>query len=364
MSDFHANARGILLDCLHATQDPEFRPKSDLAKEVARVILGSHLTYRYVLITGLLAKSADEKLNPLVLQSGSSLQGAYDARSLCHKVVVPFEREFLDSKLGGSNEPYLNKPARFKELSLTNAVRKGNDTVVLQTAIRVLTAATSQVKAVELLKESLYYVLQRSGSTEPIGETILAADAQDAWRFAQSLLSKTCHGESSVLATAGALSLIAPTLSGQTRIITHPTNESGASSKEAGDIDVIRKGTVWLACEVKDKPCSHDDVVHEMRKAVAHSVKKLLFVMGPQGSLQGSDDLGDIWAEAERLGCSLMFTSVERLTRLALGFSDDANLGSYFDAIRAAARDARIKDATRSHLMACLEQTNTPGSAS
>ena len=38
-------------------------------------------------------------------------------------VIVPFDTEVLNKALGGSNEPFLNKPARFPELSTSNAVR-------------------------------------------------------------------------------------------------------------------------------------------------------------------------------------------------------------------------------------------------
>ena len=62
---------------------------------------------------------------------GLPLSGAYDARTVCHKVIVPFEMEVLDKALGGSNEPFLNKPARFPELDKNNAVRRGNDQAIL-----------------------------------------------------------------------------------------------------------------------------------------------------------------------------------------------------------------------------------------
>ena len=42
------------------------------------------------------------------------LTGAYDARSLCHKVVVGFEKS-KGNLFGLSNEPFVNKPARHPE---------------------------------------------------------------------------------------------------------------------------------------------------------------------------------------------------------------------------------------------------------
>ena len=87
------------------------------------VLKHTHLTYKYILVTALTAKATDESVNPLCLQAKSALLGAYDARSICHGVIVPFDMEVLNKALGGSNEPFLNKSARFPELSTSNAVR-------------------------------------------------------------------------------------------------------------------------------------------------------------------------------------------------------------------------------------------------
>ena len=81
------------------------------------VIDNTHLTYKYILFTAILSKATDESINALCLQKGSTLPGAYDARTVCHNVIVKFEMETLEKAMGGSNEPFLNKPARFPELS-------------------------------------------------------------------------------------------------------------------------------------------------------------------------------------------------------------------------------------------------------
>ena len=67
----------------------------NICKNIETILHGSHKTYKYILITQLLAKSVNEQINALAIQSGAPLEGAFDARSLCHKVIVPFERNFL-----------------------------------------------------------------------------------------------------------------------------------------------------------------------------------------------------------------------------------------------------------------------------
>ena len=128
--------------------------KKDLiSSQITVVLQANHKTYKYVLITGLLAKATNEKINALALQAGAPFEGTYDARSLCHNVLVPFERDFLQNALGGSNEPFLNKPARFTHLSDTNAVRKGEDREVLKLLIEIFNSikTSSELKVIWLV---------------------------------------------------------------------------------------------------------------------------------------------------------------------------------------------------------------------
>jgi hypothetical protein len=69
--------------------------------------------------------------------------------------LVPFETLKLPGCLGSSNEPYLNKPARFVSLSLTNAVRRGRDFQTLSDVIDVLSNISSSSDAYKYLKSAL-----------------------------------------------------------------------------------------------------------------------------------------------------------------------------------------------------------------
>ncbi len=90
-----------------------------IADKITEIMANHDLTYRYILVTGILGKIVNPDIHPRALQKRSLLKGAYDARSLCHKVVVPFEHSKGDL-WGLSNEPFLNKPARHPELDKNN----------------------------------------------------------------------------------------------------------------------------------------------------------------------------------------------------------------------------------------------------
>ena len=155
-----------------SASDAAFKPSAD-SEPVQQIVQGSHLTYRYILVTALLAKTLTSEVNPLALQAGAEGDGAYDARSLCHKVVVPNERKLFLGGLGGSNEPFLNKPARFPAISVTNAVRAGRDARTLKLLIKTLEATKTSKQAEALLKDAIYFArLSSQHSEKEVAEAI------------------------------------------------------------------------------------------------------------------------------------------------------------------------------------------------
>ena len=130
-------AEQVLREAITIAQDDSRQiPETEWDIEIRAIIQGNHLTFRYILVTALLGKATNPSINALALQAGADTEGAYDARSLCHGVVVPLERQLLSSSLGGSNEPFLNKPARFPMISSSNAVRAGKDKELLRCYLR------------------------------------------------------------------------------------------------------------------------------------------------------------------------------------------------------------------------------------
>jgi hypothetical protein len=95
-----------------------FTDDSDLINKISSIIRGKTVSYRYALLTQLLAKVVDPNVNALVLQKSAKTSGAFDARSFCKETVIKFERNYLGNILGGSSDPYVSKPLRHKMISL------------------------------------------------------------------------------------------------------------------------------------------------------------------------------------------------------------------------------------------------------
>lgn len=324
-------------------------PRSRDYSQVERVILGSHLTYRYILITNLLAKAISGQVNALALQSGADFNGAFDSRSLCHDVLVPFEREFLQGRLGRSNEPYLNKPARHKALSTDNAVRRGNDRHILETCISVLSRCNPQ-EAEEALVDALYFTLNRPSMEDSIASATGDTSTYDTVKiFTDMMLSASNDGESCALLTGLAFHFLSYTLAEVLDIRVHPVNQSGASSREVLDVDVYVDEQLRYTAEVKDKPFTHADVDHAANKVQQAGFNTMFFVTGPSASTYLSAlDIDEI---GRNHGINITMISVKSLLLVALGLCHEAvDHQSVWGAIAHISRIARFKQTTNHYI--------------
>ncbi|MCM1312624.1 MAG: restriction endonuclease, SacI family [Bacteroides sp.] len=259
----------------------------EIAQTINRVLTGTHKTYRYILVNALLAKATNEKVNALSLQKGDGKGGKFDARSLCHKVIVPFEKLELPGCLGDSNEPFLNKPARFVSLSTTNAVRAGKDRETLENLISILSQISTSEQAFAYLKSAM--VVLKANHEEYLKKFSVGDILVDVSEFSQLVLDyiykitdHTLEGEVCPLVVSVLEQFY---LGSDYCVVPHKVNESGSSSKEVGDIDIFdSEGTLVNAIEVKDKTFSEQDVVHAVTKFRMAHLNSSMFIYGKKVS--------------------------------------------------------------------------------
>jgi SacI restriction endonuclease len=330
-----------------------FVPSSKLSDQIKAIVTGTHLTYRYVLLTALLGKATDEGVHPLALQAGANLDGAYDARSLCHGVVVPNEAELIDNGLGGSNEPYLNKPARFPQISLTNAVRPGNDRRTLQALYATLNSLKDSKEALAGLQDAIFYAVTRINTDRvalkgAIGK--LTGGRHEIAYFLAELIRESHHGETCVLATAGLFWLKALSCGEKWTIAVHPVNECGSSSNQVSDIDVRVGSKLIITAEVKDKRYIAKDVDHAVGRVKREGFHTLHFIEGPRAEFDG-EDATTVVAAAMESGVEVYLLDLSSLVHDVAAFAPrEVTLRDFADVIAAFAKEARVKDETLGYL--------------
>lgn len=347
-------AKEVLNKALENAKKPDYDLKSPFANEVNTILTANHLTFKYILITALLAKASFPGVNPLVLQKQSLLEGAYDARSLCHKVLVQFERDHLSNALGGSNEPFLNKPARFTELNVNNAVRRGSDQQLLILLCTFLPKFETQEDAFLALSDAIFIVLKTVESKNSLYDSFekRSYTYEQCEKLITDLVEKSFGGETLSLVIGGLLTLFSKNFKEQISVEVHTVNQSGASSKEISDIDVYLNKKILYTVEAKDKEYTPQDVQHAVHKAAISGADRLMFVTGPRGKLVDTEKSQEnLINEASAKGIYLSFFTYIEFTKMMLSLVVLEDEKTFFDILLGISKKARMRATTINHLI-------------
>jgi len=338
---------GRAQEVLKAALETQIIQSDPTTEGILEILYGTHKTYKYILVTALLAKATDERINPLSLQAGADLMGAYDARSLCHKVFVPFERECLSSGLGGSNEPYLNKPARFKQLSLDNAVRAGSDRHILSLLIRLLSSIRTSEEAFNYLGFALRTITNIAEERADIRKISITTDPTlvEVYSFIVDFVDKSFEGETSAIVVGTLEKLYRSALEEGFTVECHKVNQSGSSSNEIGDIDIYKGEDYCYSIEVKDKAFSAHDLEHAFKKIIENGGVKGAFICGPRASFD-EDDVFPKLKEYSEEGFLTLFMDIYFYSRFMLFQLDIDNKQAFFESLMATADEMNAKDET------------------
>ncbi|MFB2934428.1 restriction endonuclease, SacI family [Aerosakkonemataceae cyanobacterium BLCC-F154] len=343
-----------------AQGDSSKLPTTDWDAEIKMIIQGKHLTFRYILVTALLGKATNPDINALALQAGADMEGAYDARSLCHDVLVPLERQLLNSTLGGSPEPFLNKPARFPTISPSNAVRAGKDRKLLLILHKMLSEIETFKQAFDGLCIAIRYAIERQTARSELFSQILeSADSHlKILEFVETFVKKSIEGQVAAILTGTVLSLYFDQFE-SFEVIVHPVNQSGASSKEVADIDIKKNGEIFVAVEVKDKQFSEQDVDHAAFKASQYGLKSISFVIGASGRCINSSLEQIAKTVLLRRSVNVVFIDLVHFIRSMIALCPELSFFMFLEKLQYCATNARVKDEVFEHIKNVVQSRET-----
>lgn len=260
------------------------RPPARMQQLIENVLGAADVTFKYILVTGYLAKYANCAIHARALQVGSTLKGAYDARSLCHKVLVGFEKA-RGNLFGLSNEPFVNKPARHPEHDGENTqLRNRIGAKHLHAALEMAQKA-SRAEVYQGLVHAL-----RIGAAHAANEKQVTIRTQvnlgHVVTFVKQFLSKTDGG----CRLVGVWGAFVTLLSENGKVKVYSPNASDFFGKTAGDVEVYYDDVLVSASECKQRPLGVDDVNHGIKKAIEKEVAEYIFVIS-DGTIKGQETL-------------------------------------------------------------------------
>ena len=245
------------------------RSYNDPDPEVDSLVDSKVQSVRYALFTQLLGKIADSNRNILCCQSETGMPGAWDARSFCSTVIVPWVSE-NQNVLGRSQDPYVSNPLRRPILSRNMPGTRSVDSAdwaTLFDLLNPLEKSTHQDRQIFFRRclQSLTRRLARQNIQYPIPNRVSALQTRsllEAFLAEQSCGLRSMAVATALIRTGGqGFNLFA-------RIEAQGVTESDAASGVPGDLMCYdEQDHLSLVIEVKDRSLTYADVQSSMHKA-------------------------------------------------------------------------------------------------
>ena len=126
----------------------------------------------------------------------------------------------------------------------------------------------------------------------------------------------------------------------------HKVNQSGASSKEVGDIDIYDKNkNLVYSIEVKDKNFSKQDVIHAITKFKQAELSTSLFIYGKNVSFD-EDEIFHVLKEVGREGHYCCLISILHYAKLRISDLKTLTVRDFVDGLLKFAKVINVKDDT------------------
>lgn len=248
-----------------------------LSAKIDEIMESNQLTFRYILANAALAKAANDSIHTRALQSGARLNGAYDARSLAHTVLIPFEVS-KGNLFGMSREPFVNKPARHVQHDKVNAYRNKKMAAALHDLLELMNQMDSgQAKMI------LAYILKKAAkrSTE-IAENVRRVDEWENHDFVSEdnlkiVIAALLSGGTSGAGLQAIVACLMAEIYQDMKVATYPANQPDI--KKIGDVEVKdAEGQIAIAIDCKEKPLGAAHASQSIASCAANGVSKLIFV--------------------------------------------------------------------------------------
>ncbi len=250
-----------------------------LAHHLRNCLTSKTKSYRYVLPTQLLSKSVDHSLDCRSLQAAFESEGSFDARTIAHKVIVPFEKRNHDV-LGGSNEPYVNNPLRCKSVSAENRARQKNKDdwdkpVDVLAAVEQKDDPNFTRNIFDHILLSIYDLLSDVHVIYPAPGRI---SLEQTVQLIENFISERSGGERLEAVATSLLKTISERFNLFDKVKRERTTAPDSQSGMVADIECRLRDNIVLLVEVKDRMLSLTQLDAKVDAARANQIKEILFI--------------------------------------------------------------------------------------
>jgi len=301
------------------------------------------LTYHYVLPTQLLAKAVDPSLDAHAIQASYPSAGAFDARTIAHDVIVPFDRE-NERVLGGSPEPYVNNPLRVPGITADyrNAQKQKTDWDKLVAVLDAVETSEDEHFVRSAFDQVLHEIYRLLANVTVIYPAPNRISLDQTNQLVEQYLAVRSGGERMEAVCTALFRTVGRRFSLFDEVKREKVTSADAASGMSADIECWLAGEIVLLVEVKDRELTLIQLDTKLDSARARHISELLFI-AEQGKEQQALDAINVRISSEFTSGQNVY--VVNLADFALGililFGEDgrveflSEVGSELDRVNA-----------------------------
>ncbi|MGH2487357.1 MAG: restriction endonuclease, SacI family [Ktedonobacterales bacterium] len=235
---------------------------------------------QYVLPTQMLAKLVEPSLDCRSVQIASGGSGAFDARTLCRRVIVPFDRA-NNTVLGGSSDPYVSKPVRLPSISLAYAGQQKSKSgwAALCLALDTIEIRAEPAYTKVVFQQTLVEIHRRLSNVNVAYPVPLRINLSDCLALLRDFLSKSSGGDRAQAVVSAAFRTFGDVCHVYNDVRRGLVNTADAASGQVADVECIGEaGDIVLAVEVKDQRLTVLHVQDKVPNMRSRHVSELIFL--------------------------------------------------------------------------------------
>ena len=250
----------------------------EIDERISKILRSKSVAHRFALATQLAGVFVDPNRNHLALQTGSGIEGAWDPRSFCKEVVVPWLRNHK-SPLGSSDDPYVSNPLRRPTVSPDPEGVKRSTIPLWVDLYQVLSEAAKDKKIADKLLFQCICILMRMVDDQDLPLKVPSRVSPASIRFViDQFLSEGSGGDRAMAVSTAIFSKLLAGFLGIIRVERGVVNAADYSTQSVADISCYdADDELLLAVEVKERSLTFEDVRSAIEKISKTPVGKFVF---------------------------------------------------------------------------------------
>lgn len=261
------------------SQEPLDDTYNELKQTIHECLTSRTKSYHYVLPTQLLCKSVASSLNAHSLQVAFGKPGAFDARTVAHAVIVPFDQRNY-RVLGGSPEPYVNKPLRCPAVTLeyrSQQQRKSDWDKLIQ-VLDLVENTNRESFTAQVFDQVLFEIYKLLANVIIVYPTPNRISLHDTYRLVEEYLSEKSGGDRIEAICTALFQTIGARFNIFDEVRREKVNAADASSGMVADIECWLDGRIVLLVEVKDRSLTLTQLDSKLDIARSRKISEILFI--------------------------------------------------------------------------------------